>query len=364
MTRCVFRSTLALTTCAAVFAAPTLTRAQDAPALDFYGQLNLGVISVDNGASSNTTFTDNDNSNSRIGVIYKQGLSNGGEFRLHFESALGFTGSGSINGADDGFEIEYRRAELRKFEAIYETANIGTFSFGQGGTATDGTAEADFSGTSVIAYSGITDLAGNQEFQLTGGGGSGVSVGNAFSSFDGARRFRVRYDTPTYNGFALALSAGEEVLSSGNDDEFYDIALVYNQDYGDIKVAARGGLSIRDSDEELLLGSLAVLHEPTGLNIAAATGRQQEGDDSYYYVKAGVKQDWFAIGETRLSVDYYSGENFVVTGSDSTTVGLAIVQKVDRFNLEVYATYRTYEFDGGAAVFDQDVTFVGARWKF
>lgn len=335
------------------------------PEVDFYGHINLGVINVDNGASSDTAITDNDNSNSRIGLIYKQGLNNGGEFRLHFETALGFTGSSSINGSDDGLELNYRRTELRKFEAIYQSPNWGTLSFGQGSIATDSTAEADFSGTSVIAYSSLQDQAGSQVFQLAGGGASGFDIGDAFNAFDGGRRFRIRYDTPTYNGFSLAVSAGEEVLTSGNDDEFYDIGLKYDQDYGAYQVAARAGLSIRDSDEELLLGSFAVLHKATGLNLAVATGRQQEGDDSYVYVKGGIKRDWFALGETRLSVDYYSGEDFGVTGSESESVGIAVVQKVDAWNTELYASYRTFEFsDSGADLLDQDVTFVGARWRF
>ena len=343
-------------------ALPAATAAQE---LDFYGHLNLGFINVDNGAGSNTSFTDNDNSNSRIGLIYKQGTGNGGEFRFHFETALGFTGSSSISDADDSFDQSYRRTELRKFEVIYRSPSWGTLSFGQGSIATDGLAEADFSGTSVIAYSSLQDQAGNQEFQLASGGGSGTTIGDGFNAFDGGRRFRIHYETPQYNGFWLIVSAGEEVLTSGNDDEFYDIGLKYDKDYGAYHVAGRLGYSIRDSDEELLLGSFAVLHKATGLNLAVASGRQQEGDDSYYYVKAGLKRDWIEAGETRLSVDYYSGEDFAVTGSESESVGIAVVQKVDSINTEFYASYRTFSLDGtGADLQDQDVIFVGARWRF
>ncbi|WP_299673864.1 porin [uncultured Roseobacter sp.] len=347
-------------------ALPLAATAQQAgPEVDFYGHLNLGIINVDNGDGSNTGLTDNDNSNSRIGLIYKQPLQGGAEFRLHFETALGFTGSSSINGADDGFEQNYRRTEIRKFEAIYQSHTFGTFSFGQGSIATDSTAEADFSGTSVIAYSSLQDQAGSQVFQLAGGGASGFDIGDAFSAFDGGRRFRIRYDTPSFAGFSLAVSAGEEVLTRGNEDEFYDIGLKYDQDYGAYQVAARAGLSIRDSDEELLLGSVAILHKDTGLNLSVATGRQQDGDASYVYIKGGIKRDWIAAGETRISLDYYAGEDFGVTGSDSSSVGLAVVQKVDAWNTELYASYRTFEFDDtGADLLDQDVTFVGARWRF
>ncbi|MEM9585615.1 MAG: porin, partial [Pseudomonadota bacterium] len=54
------------------------TAQQTGPEVDFYGHINLGIINVDNGAGSDTALTDNDNSNSRIGLIYKQGTGNGG----------------------------------------------------------------------------------------------------------------------------------------------------------------------------------------------------------------------------------------------------------------------------------------------
>ncbi|KEJ89682.1 porin [Sulfitobacter donghicola] len=350
----------------ALLVVPSLSAAQEVdPVWDFYGQLNLGVLSVDNGADSETSFTDNDNSNSRVGAIFRQDLANGGQFRFHFETALGFTGSSSISGSDNDFDADYSRSELRKLELIYETARIGTFSFGQGSIATDSTAEADFSGTSVIAYSSLQDQAGSQEFLLADGSASGVRVGNAFSAFDGSRRFRIRYDTPTYKGFGLAISAGEEVLARGNDDEFYDIGLTYNRDYGDYKVAGRLGHSIRDSAEAFTLGSAAVLHEPTGLSFSLAGGRARESEASYIYAKAGLQRDWLSLGRTHLSVDYYSGEDFAFAGSDSESIGLAVVQKVDAYNLELYASHRTYDFNNsGSATQDVDVTFVGARWKF
>lgn len=351
----------------ALMLAPGIAAAQSAngPEWDFYGQLNLGVISVDDGFDTNTSLSDNDNSNSRVGIIFKQGLQSGGEFRFHFETAIGLVGSSSINGDDNDFDAEYRRQELRKFEIIYDTASIGKFSFGQGSIATDSVAEADFSGTTVIAYSSVNDQAGSQEFRLGDGALSGISVGNGFSAFDGGRRFRIRYDTPTYKGFGFAVSAGEEVLARGNTDEFYDFGLTYDRDYGAFKVAGRLGYSIRDSDEELLLGSAALLHEPTGLSLSVAGGRQQQGDANYVYLKGGLQRDWFDFGRTHLSVDYYDGDDFAFAGSSSSSVGLSVVQKIDSKNLELYGSYRTYELDGGTQSFeDIDVTFVGARFKF
>ncbi|WP_298913681.1 porin [uncultured Roseobacter sp.] len=347
-----------------ILALPQTALAQD-PTFTFYGQLNFGIFSVDDGTQSETFVTDNDNSNTRIGAIWESGLANGGKLKFHFESALGLFGSSSVTIDDTDLDFNYRRTELRKFEVVYTTPSVGTFSFGQGSTATDGFAEADFSGTSVIAYSALGDLAGNIAFRPQGGAATAVTVGDAFSNFDGARRFRVRYDTPEFNGFTVSASAGEEVLRRGDDREFYDLGLKYAQDYGDIKVDARLGYSWIDSDEELAIGSVALLHEPTGLNAAISTGRQQEGDADYIYAKLGYIQNWFSVGSTALSLDIYEGNDFAIAGSESSSVGLGVVQRLDKQNVEIYATYRTLSFEGGAtAVEDIDVMVVGARWKF
>lgn len=351
----------------ALILAPGIAAAQDAngPEFEFYGQLNIGVLSVDDGSNTSTSITDNDNSNSRFGLILKQGLSNGDEVRFHFETAIGLTGSSSISGSNNDFDFDYTRSELRKFELIYNSKRIGKFSFGQGSIATDSTAEADFSGTSVIAYSSINDQAGSQGFRLSDGTLSGVSVGNSFSAFDGSRRFRARYDTPNFNGLSLGVSAGTEVLARGVNGEFYDIGLTYDKDFGDVKLAGRIGYSFRDGDEEFLLGSTSVLHDPTGLSLTVAAGQEQIGDAEYVYIKGGFQQDFFAFGRTHFSVDYYEGDDFAFSGSDSSSVGIAVVQKIDKANLELYASYRTFELDGDSRNFDDlDVTFVGARYKF
>ncbi len=331
----------------------------------FYGHLNLGIWSADDGFDSDTTFTENDNSNSRAGVIFTHPLSGGGEFRLHFETAFGLTGSNAISIGNSDLDLRFRRQELRKFEAIVATPNLGTFSAGQGSIATDGSGEADFSGTDVAAYSDLTDLAGSQVFRTTAGAASGFSVRSGFGSFDGGRRFRIRYDSPSFNGFGLAATAGIEILTRGDSNEYYDLGLTYDKDYGDFRLAGRLGYSVRGRAEELLVGSLAYLHKPTGINLAVGAGQQQQGDDDYVYVKAGVIRNWLDIGSTAFSVDYYDGSNFGVTGSDSQSVGLAVVQKIDQANLELFATYRMFELsDVGVGLRDLDVTLIGARWSF
>lgn len=212
---------------------------------------------------------------------------------------------------------------------------------------------------------GINEIAGSQQLRFADGTLSTLAIGGTNSSFDGSRRFRVRYDTPVFNGFSASVSYGQEVLKSGDDNDYYDVGTRYVQDYGDYSVDARLGYSFRDTSNDLVMGSAAVLHQPTGLNLAVSAGRRVAGDADYAYIKAGITRDYIAAGSTSFSVDYYDGNDFVVAGSSTSSVGVAVVQRLDAYNTELYATHRTYDFDDPSASYqDLDVTFVGARWKF
>ena len=335
---------------------------------DFYGQINFGLFNVDDGTETESFFVDNDNSNTRIGFIYSEGLSNGATAKFHFESALGFNGSAAATITNNDGGIDLDRTELRKLEVIYESNSWGTVSVGQGSMAADGTAEADLSGTSVITYSGIPDLAGSFAFRPAGGVPSGTTVGDAFSNLDGGRRFRGRYDTSSLNGFKGSVSYGEEFLNEPDDRNFTDVAVRYANDYGDMTVNAQLGYQWIDDDsgdEEILAGSFALLHEPSGFNVALSSGAQQQGDASYVYAKLGYQADWFTIGRTFLSIDFYDGSDFSADGSDSSSYALAAVQKVERYGVEIYAAFRSHEYDEAGTNFeDIDVFALGARWKF
>ena len=331
-----------------------------------YGQLNFGLFSADDGIDSESYFTDNDNSNTRVGFNWRMDLGGGRGLRFNFETGVGLRGSSAVTITDQSIDPSYSDTELRKAEFIYTTPAAGTFSFGQGSTATDASAEADFSGTSVIAYSGIADLAGSLEFRGGDGSFSGVDVGDSFKSFDGARRFRVRYDTPVWNGITFGVSGGEEVLRNGDDNEYYDVGAKYTADYGDVHADARLGYSWVSGGVELLVGSVAVLHAPSGVSLAVSSGAEQAaGNDSYVYAKLGWQQDWFSAGTTALSIDFFEGSDFSVDGSESSSVGVAAVQNIDDLNLKIYATWRRLEFDApGSATEDIDIVALGARWKF
>ena len=333
--------------------------------VQFYGQFSPAFTSVDDGVSTTSTVVDNDHSNSRVGVKYTQPIGQD-TFTFTFETALGLRSSAGVSQVFTPKGAEWERGNLRKIDFAYKSARYGTFSLGQGSMATDGIAEADFGGTGMALYNGIGDVAGNFQFRTAGGALSGVTIGDVSPSLDGGRRGRIRYDTPDLNGFTLSVAAGTDVLSQNNSDDYYDVALRYGTELGAAQINAGIGFSRRDRngvDRDDTSGSVAVLLD-SGLNFAFAAG-SRDGSGDYLYGKVGYNANLIKAGQTSFAVDLYEGDDFNTAGSESRSYGVAVQQKIDSLNTEVYLGYRTYELtEVGTSYQDIDSVVVGARWKF
>jgi hypothetical protein len=234
--------------------------------------------------------------------------------------------------------------------------------------ASDATAEADLSGTSVVGYSLVSDMAGGPFFRLADGELSTVHVKDAFTNFDGlGRKLRVRYDTPSFSGFSFATSVGTQVVPTVTDLTVWDIAARYDNTVGEFKVSGAVAFSQPYEGDALYDGSVSVLHEPTGLSLtlAAAFADEEVIDGSYGYVKLGYQADFFEVGKTALSVDAYFGEDIAAAGSDSTSFGAQLVQNLDYLQTELYLGARTYSYDEDTPDFDDSfAVLAGARMKF
>ncbi|WP_109465155.1 porin [Albibacillus kandeliae] len=357
---------------AGVLSAPLLATpvmAQQAAKVTFYGQLTPTYQYVDDGEDSNSNLADNGNSPSRIGMKVVTNLGPG-ELTFTLESALGLVQTGSYSQTNDPDKLDWTLTSLRKLDFAY-TGNFGTISIGQGSTASDGTGEADLSGTGLASYSGVADSAGGFEFRTAAGALSGISLGDVSSNMDGSRRARVRYDTPSFNGFVFSASYGQEVLAEGNDNDYYDLAVRYTKDVGDFTVQAATSyqwVDIADGDTtERYVISAAALHEPTGLNAAVSYGAQTEGGDAdYAYVKLGYKARFLNVGGTNFSIDYYQGNDFLTAGDESGSTAFTVLQEFDNQDLEVFASLRRSSYEDTSAVSYQDVDsiLIGGRLKF
>lgn len=332
----------------------------------FYGQLNIGWLSFDDGQETESAVVDNANSNSRVGVNIDWAFANDTKLRFNFETSLGFLQSSALNidGYDDWFYWD--ETYIRKLDLQYG-GNFGKVYAGQGSMATDGAAESDLSGTTLAGYSAFGEVAGGFAFRNADGTLSGVKVGSVFKNLDGSRRFRLRYDTPEFSSFTVAFAYGEEILKD-DDNTYYDIALRYANTIGEVKVAAAIGYGVTDKpdggdDVETVMGSVSALHQPSGISMTLAAGEQIDSG-TYLYLKLGWQGDLIAAGKTAIAVEYMTSDDLGVDGSGDSW-GLMAVQTFGDASTEVYAGYREYSVsDNGADLQDASSFLIGARWKF
>jgi hypothetical protein len=334
----------------------------------FYGQFNLGYLSYDDGQSTTSRLVDNANSNSRVGFWLEFPFQNDTELKFNAETAVGFFQSNRLTeaGVESSDWFDWDESYIRKFELSYVTP-YGTFWAGQGSMATDGVAEVDFSGTTVIGYSDYGAVAGGFAFREADGTLSSVTVGKVFTNLEGSRRFRLRYDTPDFNGFTLSIAGGDDVIVS-SEKTYYDVAARYSGKFGEVKVGGALGYNVTEEtgkdDVKNLTGSVAVLHEPTGINGALSIGSVTDGGE-YYYVKAGWIGDLVAVGSTAFAVEYFDSNEIGVTDGGGTSWGLMAVQKIDDYDSEIFLGYREYELTATSVEYqDSSSVFVGGRWKF
>lgn len=187
----------------------------------------------------------------------------------------------------------------------------------------------------------------------------------------------VRYDSPTYKGFSVSASWGE--------DDFWDVAGRYAGEFNGFKLA--GAIAYdHNSDEKIFQGFNTVTgltafnatrvdagylqvggyveHIATGLFLYGAYGK--EWNDNVYtepavtagqpsgdvwYLKAGMREQWFSIGHTVLYGEYSDRNDmyhpaltaFGVTGSDLRQWGLGVVQEVDAAAMSLWVNYKNYD---------------------
>jgi hypothetical protein len=252
-------------------------------------------------------------------------------------------------------------------DAQFTSKRFGKLYLGKGSTASDGNSEVDLSGTDVVCYSSIEDMAGGILFYDDDTDArSATNIGSAFSNFDGlSRRNRIRYDSPEFWGFTLAASA----LSDGGD-----VALKYAAKWGeDWKFAAAVAYAdyqaVDRAVDDQYNGSASILHS-SGINFTVAAGLRELDDSSrddptFYYAKVGYRAKWFEIGESRFSVDYQYVEDLAQDGDEAKTVGFQFVQDIPEWGSEYYLGYRWHELDRDFTDFDDiNALMTGVRVKF
>jgi hypothetical protein len=265
---------------------------------------------------------------------------------------------------------------------------IGTFVAGLAGAPTDGIADISLAGRGVTGDAAGTDWNGSgiQGFDLEQGEHQAIA-----------------YISPTIAGFTLAVAWADLDVSTNVDGgdldsgtDAFDVALRYAREFGPIRLAAGIGYTWLDSDEienvvagagdaSNVMGSVALMHVPTGLNIAFGAGTGVDGtitsgnyyagvtpnERDFWHVEGGVNRDFTGLGNTSIYGEY--GVYDYDDGYDDVTMwGLGVVQNFDKAATELFIAYRQWESDvyrsSGtyAGVSDGEVSQImaGMRIKF
>jgi hypothetical protein len=345
---------------------PVVTSGNDKVKLAISGQINRAINIANDGRSTKYYNVDNDASNSRIRFVGTGEVTGDLTLGSKIEVAIAPNESsqvsqdnengGNLNNGSDNFFDE------RFVEVWVDSERFGRLLLGKGSSASDNTAEVDLSGTDVVQYASVADIAGGLRFRTDDDELTDIAVNDAFSDFDGlSRQNRVRYDTPRFYGFGLAASA--------ISNQRYDGGITWaGQGYG-LKAAAAAGLADRNVDNQdfRLDGSASVLHEATGLNLTVSSGMDQAddgGNPSNFYVKGGWIANFFNIGTTNFGIDYDRSNNNPNPSDHGFSVGGAVVQNLSEFGTQLYSQVRVYDLSSEPSTQKIWVGTVGSRVKF
>jgi predicted porin len=343
-----------------LFALPVAAADTNSLEIKLSGQVNRAVLQVKDGINSDLFNVDNDNSGTRFRFTGTQTISPGTKAGVVFEVEYQSSPSNLVTFADR--TAPSPTLDERHMNVFYQS-NWGQVSLGQGDGAANGGVEVDLSGTSVAHYAGVTDIGGAFAFR-TAAGGFGPSISQTTSQQDFESRYdRVRYDSPSFNGFGLAASVG----SKDTDRDVNEVALRYAGGGGFGQFAAALGYSNEDpatpgGRDDITTGASASWLHPAGYNVTFATSSRDitaARKGKFNYMKLGYK--W---GDHALSTDFAVAKDENAAGDEAKVFGVAYVYKAAKW-AELYALAKNHSLDRPGSTFeDIRVVMAGTRLKF
>lgn len=361
--------------------------------LSIAGQVNKAILFWDDGSESNAYVVGNKNDQTNVSFTgdakFAPGWSAGYDITLRVRDAL----SDDVNQDDDDGSGD--PFQLWQSHFWIESENLGKVSVGRASRVSDTAPENDLSEAGVAGYAGVQDVGGGFAFRRADGVLLGLGWGDVYNHFNGDTANIIRYDTPELAGFVASASWGE--------DDIWDVGLKYEGEGAGFKLGASIAYTeVSDTDGEFadvaqstVVGSVAILHEASGLNALISAG-SREFDESvvdadgavrtpedarFIYGKIGWIAKLTALGPTAFYGEYGRFKDFVsvqgdaalpvdlsvggaatrIAGNTAEVWGAGVVQHIEAAEMQIYLGYRNHSVDfdlvdgGGAAVAGQGV---------
>jgi hypothetical protein len=260
---------------------------------------------------------------------------------------------------------------------------LGKVSVGLQSQASDNTAIlVDGSGSLVSANWVAFDVNSFQRRNAAGAnlgawGGYCGNMGGSWGDCNGLTRNVIRYDSPTFAGFSVSASWGE--------DDMWDVAGRYSGEFSGIKVAVaaaynevtdegfNGSAGPNGVGQYFQVGAYGE-HVATGLFILGNYGNLQSdnfaglevGSSDTWYIKGGLRTRFNALGHTVFYGEYLeaNGDGVLsgsgpLTSSETQVWGLGAVQEVDAAAMSVWLKYRNLSYSDSIATQVEDFDYVG-----
>jgi hypothetical protein len=387
--------------------------------LTLAGQVNQAILAWDDGHESNAYVVGNKNDQSNFSFTGEAAIAPGWKAGYDITLRLRDTLSDGVN-QDIDEDPDGTSFQLWQSHWWIESEKLGKISLGQASRVSDTAPERDLSEAGVAGYAGVQDVGGGFLFRRSDKALAGLAWGDVYNHMNGDTANIVRYDSPTFAGFNVAGSWGE--------DDIWDVGVSYAHEGGGIVLEAALAYT-QSSDEngidgggdtpnDTLVGSVSALHEASGLNLTLAGGQREftagtedadgalrtPADASFVYAKLGWIAKLSRLGPTAFYGEYGWFEDFVSAGVDAAGVaslsftpeanvcagageacrvagneadvwGLGVVQHIEAAEMQVYVGYRRHSvsFDivdqagtsvPAASIEDFDTLIAGSKIAF
>jgi len=328
------------------------------------GHVNRAVLWADNGQHSRIFHVENDVMPTRFRLVgvgkYSEDLTLGSTIETQIRS----------NGTDDidiGTQLSGNQTVTfteRKIEVYADSKKFGKLWLGQGDVASAYANAVDLSGTTTVgAGATVEDIPGGVTFRDRNKPNLKDSkVIDAWDGMDGVLRAdRIRYDTPSFQGFKATVSH--------TDGDSGDGAINFAGEFGKTQIQAAVSAAKKRNTYDQYNGSASVLFS-SGISVGGALGtrngkRPKTFNASLAHGKLGYQFKWFNTGITAFAVDY--GQMRKTTGPHDkvTTYSFMAVQNLEEVAAELYFTLRCFDLKRPGKDFGQvKAAIFGALVKF
>lgn len=322
-----------------------------------YGQASKSLLFLDGKERDDVVVSENSAAETYVGIggvaVIQPNL------RAGFVLELGLGGyEGGLTGPGANTNETYVRQANLFLERDWGGDVLSRVTIGHLRQATDGIAEISTVNTAVVArLASLRPLNGPQ-------------IGEALDLYDGSRIDGLRAD---FSVSKLSVSAS---WGNGEEDDVWDVALQYGDEFGGFAVRAgvgyREGISVPSlgaglPDLKVWSGSVSIKHIETGLFVNAMYGTLDVSefgistdDVRTWHVQSGIERKLFtALGATTIFAEYGELEDGTLS-----VWGGGVVQAFDAAAFDVYLNVRRLELDDGLDKDEATVGTVGGRIRF